>query len=108
VTVRPVRVAAALLGLSVAPAAAQGDHGMAADAALGFPQFAGEADLRLYGVGTHRASDRRLRGGDVFLRGEVAGGLHLAPGLSIQGLIHIEPVGEVEPNGGLVTNRAAK
>jgi hypothetical protein len=54
VTVRPVRVAAALLGLSVAPAAAQDDHGMAADAALGFPQFAGEADLRLYGVGTHR------------------------------------------------------
>jgi hypothetical protein len=64
VTVRPsLRAAAALFGLSVAPAAAQDDHGTASDAALGFPQFSGEADLRLYGVGTHRVSDPRLRGG---------------------------------------------
>ncbi|MCB4823588.1 hypothetical protein [Roseicella aerolata] len=90
-------LAAATLGLlavCAAPARAQ-----PAPPGVGFPQIAGEANLGLYTLGTPGSTDRRQRGASSFLFGEIAGGLHLSPQFSIQGLLHVEPVGEVEPNG---------
>jgi hypothetical protein len=87
-----------------APMAALGaDETRAGGAEAGglYPQFAGEASLGLYGVGTYRTSERARRGGDLFLFGELAGGLHLSPEFSIQGVIHVEPIGERPPNGAL-------
>lgn len=89
------------LGLAAAPAAAQVARPAAADPGVAFPQFAGEINMGLYGIGTAGATDPRRRGTTTFLFGEVAAGLHLDPRFSIQGLVHVEPVGEVEPNGGL-------
>jgi hypothetical protein len=56
----------------------------------------------MYGIGTYDAPSRRQRGTNLSLRGEIAAELFLAPEFSIQGVIHIEPVGETEPNGGLI------
>jgi hypothetical protein len=64
-----------------------------------FPQFAGEVWMGLYTVGNYQASDRERRGSTTFLFGEVAGGLYISPSLSLQSVIHVEPVGEVDPNG---------
>ncbi|MBB5694364.1 hypothetical protein [Muricoccus pecuniae] len=65
-----------------------------------YPQVAGEADLRLFSLSTTSATDRRQRGTNIFARGEIATGFFLSPEWSVQNVIHIEPVGETEPNGG--------
>lgn len=89
------RIVAAALGLVLAGgAAAQEMQGA-------FPHLAAEVDLRMIGIGAYQAPERRARGTDLQLRGEIAAGLHLTENFSLQGLVHIEPVGEVEPNGGL-------
>lgn len=89
-------LAAAALGLAVsaaAPARAQPTR-----PGVGFPQVAGEVNMGLYSIGTLGSTDKRQRGATTFLFGEVAGALHLTPQVSVQGLLHVEPVGEVEPN----------
>lgn len=88
-------ILAAALPLSLAAAPGQAQEGMA----LGFPQFAGEVRMGLYGVSSLQASDRAQRGSTGFLFGEIAGGLHLSRSLSLQGLIHVESAGEAEPDG---------
>jgi hypothetical protein len=71
--------------------------------AQGFePHLAGEVELGMYGIGTYDAPSGRATGTDAQLRGEIGLGLHLTPEFSLQGSIATEPVGEVEPNGGLV------
>lgn len=65
-----------------------------------FPHIAMEADLGLYSVSTTRAPDAERRGTSLFLFGEIAAGLHLAPGLSIQGVLTFEPIGEGDTTGG--------
>jgi hypothetical protein len=55
--------------------------------------------MGLYTVAPTQASDRARRGSSTFLFGEVAGGLYISPNVSVQGVIHVEPVGEVDPNG---------
>ncbi len=90
-------IAATALGLlaaGAAPARAQ-----PASTGVGFPQIAGEINMGLYTTGTRGSTDRRQRGAHTFLFGEIAAGLHLSPEFSIQGLAHIEPVGETEPDG---------
>lgn len=94
-TLRRLGLAALLLASVSCGARAQGT-------APTYPQFAGEVDLRLYGVGIYDAPSRRQQGADASLRGEIAAGLHMTPDFSIQGVIHVEPIGETEPNGGLV------
>lgn len=86
-----VLAAALLLG---APAAAQ----EAAPPRL-YPHLATEVDLGLYSVITTSAPDRDRRGTSLFLFGEVAAGLHLAPGFSIQGVLVFEPIGEGDSLG---------
>jgi hypothetical protein len=88
---------AAALGLAVLGAAPV--HAQPASPGVGFPQIAGEINMGLYTTGTLGSTDRRQRGTNSFLFGEIAAGLHLTPELSIQGLVHVEPVGETEPNG---------
>ncbi|MBX9593939.1 MAG: hypothetical protein K2X46_06225 [Roseomonas sp.] len=73
--------------------------------AQGFtPHVSTEIDLGLYGVGTTSATDRAQgtnRGGtSLFLYGEVAAGLHLAPNFSLQGVLAFEPIGEGDALGG--------
>lgn len=70
-----------------------------------YPQIAAEADLRVFSQSTTSSSDRRQRGTNIFTRGELATGLFLSPEWSIQNVIHLEPVGEVEPNGGTTAFR---
>ena len=65
-----------------------------------FPHVAMEADLGLYSVSTTRAPDAERRGTSLYLFGEIAAGLHLAPGLSIQGVLTFEPIGEGDSTGG--------
>lgn len=89
-------LAAAALGLLAAGAAPL--RAQTAPPGVGFPQIAGEMNMGLYTVGTLGSTDRRQRGATSFLFGEVAGALHLTPQVSVQGLLHVEPVGEVEPN----------
>jgi len=69
-------------------------------AAQDYPQLAVETDLGLYAVSTTAASDGERRGGSLFLWGEIAAGLHVAPGLSLQGVIAFEPIGEGDATGG--------
>jgi hypothetical protein len=88
------RSLAAAFALLALPALAQ-------SGAPAYPQLSGEVDLRSIGLGTYEAPNRRQQGTDVFLRGEVAAGLYLSPTLSLQGVVHIEPIGEVQPNGGV-------
>jgi hypothetical protein len=83
---------AATLSLTATAARAQGFE----------PHLAGELELGLYGIGTYDAPSGRATGTDAQLRGELALGLHLTPEFSLQGSIAMEPVGETEPNGGLV------
>jgi hypothetical protein len=89
--VRRIALAAALL--LAAPAAAQ-------EVRL-YPHLATEVDLGLYGVGTTSATDRARRGNSLYLFGEIAAGLHLAPGFSIQGVLAFEPIGEGDSTGAL-------
>jgi len=72
-----------------------------ASAQEGFrPHLNTEMDLGLYTVGTTRATDRERRGTSTYLYGELAAGLHLAPGFSIQGVLAFEPIGEGDALGG--------
>jgi hypothetical protein len=92
-TSRGIALALSLL-LPAGALAQSGEHG--------YPQLSGEIDFSIYAVGTYDAPSRRQRGTDVFLRGEISAGLFLTPDFSIQGVIETEPVGETEPNGGLI------
>lgn len=74
----------------------------AAQPGVAYPQFVGEVGLGLYAIGTPRASDSRREGTSTFLFGETANGLYLSPTVSVQSVIHVEPVGEGEPSGGLI------
>jgi hypothetical protein len=65
------------------------------------PHLATEVDLGLYSVTTTSASDRERRGSSLYLFGEIAAGLHLAPGFSIQGVLAFEPIGEGDSTGAL-------
>ncbi|MBR0668708.1 hypothetical protein GXW71_30435 [Roseomonas hellenica] len=85
-----------LAALLATPAAAQ--EGL-------YPQIAGEVNLGLYTNALTRMPDQRRQGAASFLFGEIAAGLHLSPNLSIQGILHIEPVGEQEPNDGWIAFR---
>lgn len=67
-----------------------------------YPQIAGEVNLGLYTNALTRMPDQRRQGASTFLFGEIAAGLHLTPNLSIQSVLHIEPVGEQEPNDGWI------
>lgn len=69
-----------------------------------YPQISGEADVRIFLQGV-TSGDRRERGTNIFTRAEVSTGLFLAPNLSVQSVIHVEPVGEVQPNGGVTAFR---
>lgn len=82
-----------LAALLATPAAAQ--EGL-------YPQIAGEVNLGLYTNALTRMPDQRRQGASTFLFGEIAAGLHLSPNLSIQSVLHIEPVGEQEPNDGWI------
>jgi hypothetical protein len=107
-------VGAAVLSLSIAvasvpwhaaqahlvPAPATVPSAPDSDASL-HPHLEGEVDLGLYAIGTHRATERARRGGDLFLFGGITAGLHLSPHLSIRGVIKVEPIGERGPNGAL-------
>ncbi|WP_426958771.1 hypothetical protein [Muricoccus radiodurans] len=64
-----------------------------------YPQFAGEVDVRIFSQSVTSAPDRRERGTNLFVRSEIASALHLSPEFSIQNVIHVEPIGETEPNG---------
>lgn len=100
----PALLAALLLG--AAPAAAQVTAPAPSTGGVNlYPQVAGEADLRLFSLSTTSATDRRQRGTNIFARGEIAAGLFLSPEWSVQGVVHIEPVGETEPNGGTAAFR---
>jgi hypothetical protein len=79
-----------LLGLLSAPALAQPQA---------YPHVATEVDLGLYTVGTLRGPAAQ-RGASTYLFGEVAAGLHLAPGWSLQGVLAFEPIGEGDSTGG--------
>ena len=89
------RLAVAALLACATPAAAQQEG-----AAVRFPQFGGEIDMGLIGVGTTSATDPARRGASTFLFGEVSLGLSLAENVSIQGVIATEPIGEGDSTGG--------
>lgn len=86
--------------LLLAAALAFGLPALAQQPAREFPQLAVEADLGLYSVSTTAAPDAERRGTSVYLFGEIAAGLHLARGLSIQGVLAFEPIGEGDSTGG--------
>ncbi len=81
------------LSLLSAPALAQEAPG------LGFPQFAGEANIGFYTEALRSGADRSQRGSRSYIFGEVAAGLHLHEQVSIQGLLHVEPIGSAPLNG---------
>jgi hypothetical protein len=89
-----LRALALLLPLAGGGAAAQETL-----AAGEFPQIAGEVRMGLYTLGNWQSTLREQRGSSTFLFGEIAGGLHISPSVSVQGLIHVEPAGEQVPNG---------
>jgi hypothetical protein len=93
-----VRLAAAAFGLALL-LAARGATAQENEAAGAFPQIAGEIDMGLLTLGNPRATDPRQRGSTSFLFGEIATGLYVAPQLSVQSILHVEPVGEQQPNG---------
>jgi len=64
------------------------------------PHVTTEVDVGFYGVGTTSATDRNRGGPSMFLYGEVASGLHLAPSFSIQTVVSLEPMGEGDALGG--------
>lgn len=94
-----MRFAIAATALGLIAAGASPARAQPASSGVGFPQIAGEINMGLYTTGTLGSTDRRQRGANTFLFGEIAAGLHLSPEFSIQGLAHIEPVGETEPDG---------
>jgi hypothetical protein len=69
-------------------------------AAQEFPQLSVETDLGLYSVSTTSAPDAERRGTSLYLFGEIAAGLHIARGLSVQGVLAFEPIGEGDSTGG--------
>ncbi len=87
---------AALLAAAIPAAAARAQDGAVP---IGFPQVAGEVWMGAYTVAPYQASDRERRGASTFLFGEIAAGLYLTERISLQGVVHVEPVGEVDPNG---------
>lgn len=64
-----------------------------------FPQISGEVWMGLYTVGNWQSSTPLQRGAATFLFGEIATGLYISPNVSVQSIIHVEPVGEQNPNG---------
>ncbi len=64
------------------------------------PHMNTEVDLGLFSVTTTSAPDRARRGTSAYLFGEVATGLHLVPGFSLQSVIAFEPIGEGDSTGG--------
>jgi hypothetical protein len=64
-----------------------------------FPQIAGEVWMGLYTIGNWQSSVREQRGSTTFLFGEITSGLYISPNVSVQSIIHVEPIGEQEPNG---------
>jgi hypothetical protein len=64
------------------------------------PHVSTEVDIGFYGVGTTSATDRDRGGTSMFLYGEIAAGLHLAPNFSIQAVLALEPIGEGDALGG--------
>jgi hypothetical protein len=86
--------AALLLACGIAPARAQETV-----AAGSFPQVAGEIWMGLYTVGNPDSTLKEQRGSSTFLFGEIATGIYISPNVSIQSIIHVEPVGEQIPNG---------
>lgn len=113
------QIAAGLLTLlaSAMPAAAQQDpslplivpapYEVPAEAGLRYPQVSVEADLRLFFSSSPRQAEGVARGTQIYGRGEVLMGIHLTPQLSIQTSLHLEPVQEVFPDGGVVGFRYA-
>jgi hypothetical protein len=79
--------------LAAAPALAQ-------TPASAYPHLAVEVNLGLFGVHTFRDPEQARRGTSAYLFGEIAAGLHLAPGWSIQGVLAFEPIGEGDVLGG--------
>ncbi|MBX9699814.1 MAG: hypothetical protein K2X74_10265 [Acetobacteraceae bacterium] len=55
--------------------------------------------MGLYTVGNWQAVPREQRGSTTFLFGEIATGVYISPNVSVQSIIHVEPVGEQNPNG---------
>lgn len=89
----------AVLGLGAALLLGSAATAQEAPAAGQFPQIAGEVWMGLYSVGNPRSNDPATRGSSTFLFGEVAAGLWLTPNVSVQGMLHVEPIGEQAPNG---------
>ncbi len=87
-------LAALLVLVGAAPARAQENV-----AAGPFPQIVGEVWMGLYNVANPDSSLRENRGSSTFLFGEIATGLYISPNVSLQSVIHVEPVGEQLPNG---------
>ncbi|MBR0679413.1 hypothetical protein GXW74_02850 [Roseomonas eburnea] len=87
------RTAFAAALLLAAPAVAQ-------QAPPSYPQLSAEADIGLYSVSTVAAPDAVREGTSVYLFGELAAGLHLAPNFSLQGVLAFEPIGEGDSTGG--------
>jgi hypothetical protein len=93
------RLGAALLALGMAAAPGGGARAQEAVAAGEFPQVAGEVWMGLYNVANPQSTTREQRGSSTFLFGEIATGVYVSPTLSLQSVIHVEPVGEQNPNG---------
>lgn len=107
----------AALALSALPAQAQVDtslplivpepYEVPATPGLRYPQVTVEADLRLFMASNPRQAAGPSQGTQIFGRGEVLTGIHLSPQFSIQASLHMEPVQEVFPNGGVTGFRYA-
>jgi hypothetical protein len=95
------RIAAAALAAAVlaGPVAAQSPSPASPPPVRLYPHLATEVDLGLYSVSTVSAPDRARRGTSLYLFGEIAAGLHLAPGFSLQGVLSFEPIGEGDSTG---------
>lgn len=78
-----------------------------AAAGVRYPQVTVEADLRLFMASSPRQAAGVSQGTQIFGRGEVLMGVHLNEQFSIQTSLHMEPVQEVYPNGGITGFRYA-
>jgi hypothetical protein len=92
-------ILALLMGAVLVCAAPPATRAQEAPAAGTFPQIAGEVWMGLHTVGNDQAPDRERRGSSTVLFGEVAGGLSLSPSVAVQSVVHVDPVGEVDPHG---------
>jgi len=72
-----------------------------------YPQVTVEADLRLFMASSPRQAAGVSQGTQIFGRGEALMGVHLNEQFSIQTSLHMEPVQEVYPNGGVTGFRYA-